>query len=343
MRFQILEIPKKLVTAIADTWRVDFQKLKENAITLDSECKLIKSLPVRLSIITGKIIANKLIYMDLKKFWKESTGGFILKRVLLAIIVIIVLVWGALFAVDFYTHHGEAEIVPDLRGLYVEEAQQILKSKGLYTQVIDSVYVRGKKLGTIIEQIPQANSTVKKNRPVYLIINSKQIRKIPLPAVTDVSYRQASAMLKAIGIEISSVQYTASEYKDLVVAVKYQGRTVAAGARIPEGSSVILVVGSGSGEGDCLVPSLKGLTLKEAEDEVLVANLVLGAVNYDVEPNGNEDEYVIYRQRPGTGHSVAEGSHIDVWLSKDKSLLNKTFDEDENENKNSNNTDEEFF
>lgn len=277
--------------------------------------------------------------MDFKKFWKESIGGFVLKRILLAIIIFVALVWLTLIGVDFYTHHGESEIVPDLRGLYVEEADLLLTNHGLYPQVIDSVFVRDKKLGTIIEQIPPVNSTVKRNRPIYLIINSRQVRKVPMPDVNDVSYRQADAMLKAIGLSVSSVEYSPSEYKDLVIAVKYRGQNIPAGARVPEGSSLVLVVGSGLGGESSLVPNLKGLALEEAREEALADSMVIGAIDYDVEPNENENEYIIYRQRPAAGRSVPAGTRIDVWLSKDKSMLNKTFEEEEEQVE----PEEEFF
>lgn len=278
--------------------------------------------------------------MDFKKFWKESLGGFILKRILLAIAIFVTLAWITLIAIDYYTHHGEVETVPDLSGLYVEEAESMLQNHGLYAQVIDSVFVRGKKLGTIIEQIPAANSTVKSNRPIYLIINSKQVRKIPLPDVNDVSYRQADAMLKALGLNVSSVEYSPSEYKDLVIAVKFRGRSIVAGTRVPEGSSLVLVVGSGLGEEGSIVPMIKGLSLEDGRQEALTGAMVIGATEYDVEPNGNEDQYVIYRQRPAAGKSVPAGTRIDVWLSKDKAMLNKTFEEDEEIQAES---EEEFF
>ncbi len=277
--------------------------------------------------------------MDFKKFWKESFGGFVLKRILLAIIIFVALVWLTLIGVDFYTHHGESEIVPDLRGLYVEEADLLLTNHGLYPQVIDSVFVKDKKLGTIIEQIPAVNSTIKRNRPIYLIINSRQVRKVPMPDVNDVSYRQADAMLKAIGLSVSSVEYSPSEYKDLVIAVKYRGQNIPAGTRVPEGSSLVLVVGSGLGGESSLVPTLKGLALEEAREEALAGSMVIGAIDYDVEPNENENEYIIYRQRPAAGRSVPAGTRIDVWLSKDKSMLNKTFEDEEEQVE----TDEEFF
>jgi len=111
------------------------------------------------------------------------------------------------------------------------------------------------------------------------------------------------------------------------------------GTRIPEGSSVVLVVGSGMGNSQAMVPAVKGMGLDEATQEALSASLVIGAVEYDVPPTGNEAEYVIYRQRPAAGTSLSTGSRIDVYLSKDKSRMKEVFEED----KKKEDTDEQFF
>jgi len=279
--------------------------------------------------------------MDIKKFWKETFGGFVLKNLLIAIGIVVALSWIALIGVDFYTHHGESETIPDLRGMYVEEAEVLLAKKGLYPQVIDSVYVRNKKLGTIIDQIPGANSSVKTNRPVYIIINSRKVHQVSLPEISDVSFRQADAMLKSVGLNYSNVEYAPSEYKDLVIDVKFHGRSILPGTRIPEGSSVVLVVGNGLGESDSVatIPSIKGLKLEEARQRIQSASFVMGAVNFDVPASNDEDKYVIYRQRPAAGTSLPAGSRIDIYLSKDKSRVNETFEED----KKKEDTDEQFF
>ncbi len=276
--------------------------------------------------------------MDFKKFWSESLGGFILKRILLATIILVALSWITLYLVDIYTQHGETEKVPDLSGMYMEEVDVMLKNHNLYAQIIDSVYVKNKKLGTVIEQIPTAGSNIKSNRPVYLIINSRQVRQTPLPEINDISYRQADAMLRAIGINVSNVEYTPSEYKDLVIDVKYGGQSISAGYRIPEGSYVTLVVGSGLGGEDILVPSLKGISIDEAKQQAIAASMVIGAIDFDIAPRGNESSYIIYRQRPSAGKLVPAGTRIDIWLSKDKEMLNKSFEEDETGKE-----EEEFF
>jgi len=277
--------------------------------------------------------------MDIKKLWNETLGGFILKNILIAIVIIIALAWSALIYIDYYTHHNESVTIPDLRGSYVEEAEIQLSKQGLFPQVIDSVYVPGRKLGTIIDQIPAPNSTVKMNRPIYLIINSRQIRQVALPDLSDISYRQADAMVQSLGFTVSSVEYAPSDYKDLVIAVKLRGRTILAGTKIPEGSTLVLVIGNGQGNVMTQVPFLKGMNLEDATQEAVTASFSVGAVNYDVPPKGNEGDYIIYRQVPSAGASAPAGSRIELFLSKDKERMNETFDEDKNETE----KEEQFF
>ncbi|HOL29708.1 MAG TPA: PASTA domain-containing protein [Paludibacteraceae bacterium] len=267
--------------------------------------------------------------MDFKKFWKESFAGFVVKNLLLAIAIFLALTWITLFIIDIYTHHGEAEIVPDMKGLYVEEAENILREKGLYPKIIDSVYVRDKKAGIIIEQVPPPKSTLKKNRPVYLIINSTQVQKVPVPEVIDVSSRQAIAMLQSVGLDISKIEYKPSEFKDLVIDIKYNGVSILPGTKIPESSSVVLVVGSGYGEGMFSVPSLKGMGLQEAKQAALSNSFVIGMVNFDIPPKGNDADYFIYRQLPKAGTSMPAGSRIDIWLTSSPAKLLEDKEEDQ--------------
>jgi beta-lactam-binding protein with PASTA domain len=262
--------------------------------------------------------------MDFKTFWKESTAGFIIKQILLAIIIVVVLAWVTLLLLDKYTHHGESVTVPDLQGLYQEEARNILEPYDLYPMVIDSIYVKDKPLGTIVEQIPPANSSVKKNRSIFLILNKREAKLIPFPEVNDVSVRQAEALIKSLGLNVSNIFYRPSEFKDLVIDVTYNNQHIEAGTRLPEGSHVDLIVGSGIGHSIATVPLLIGKSLKEARIEVVASLFIIGGVNYDVTPLDDEENYVIYKQNPVAGGKISEGSHIDIWLSKDKELIEQS-------------------
>ena len=272
--------------------------------------------------------------------WKKSFIVYIAKHIIAAVVILFVVGIAVLWWINSYTQHGKTEVLPDLRGMYVEEAEAILKKTELYSNVVDSMYVSGKPLGTILEQTPPAGSTVKRNRPVYLIINSREVRKIPLPDVNDVSFRQADAMIKSVGLQVGSVQYVPSEYRDLVLSVTLGGETISAGTRLPEGTAVTLVVGRGLSEGESsYVPSLIGLTLDVARQKIASSSFVVGAIEYDVNSSGNAQEYFIYDQHPNDGTSLLKGSRIDIWLSKDSTLLDSRF----RKNNRRQLDDEEFF
>ena len=128
-------------------------------------------------------------------------------------------------------------------------------------------------------------------------------------------------MLRSVGLNVISVRNVPSEYKDLVLELQYNGRTITPGARLPEGSSVVLLIGNGLGQPSGEAPSLIGLSLDDATTELSGDSLSIGTVEYDEVPNGNESDYVIYRQQPSAGSPVSEGATVDVWLTTDKGKL----------------------
>jgi beta-lactam-binding protein with PASTA domain len=266
--------------------------------------------------------------MDFKQFWKNSWAALIVRHFLLAAIILFIIIFITLKGLDIYTHHGEAERVPDLRGKYTEEAEILLASQGLTYQIIDSTYIRKQPQGIITEQTPEPGSFLKKGRPVYIIINKKAEQKSLLPNIIDLSYRQAEAMLKIAHLQINEIIYEPSEFKDLVLDVRLNGESIAIGTQLPEETAVDLVIGEGIGQEMVYAPLLIRKNLTDIRNELLEIGLVVGAINYDVNPDGDEDTYYVYQQSPEAGQQIASGSRIDLWMSKDK---NKTADSKQEE------------
>lgn len=61
-------------------------------------------------------------------------------NLLLAVVVTCGLIYGALKWLDHYTRHNEAVVVPDVKGLKIEEAAEFFKNNNLRYNVIDSVF-----------------------------------------------------------------------------------------------------------------------------------------------------------------------------------------------------------
>ena len=82
----------------------------------------------------------------------------------------------------------------------------------------------------------------------WLDIHTHHGESVVVPDVADnSSLRQAQAKLLNAGFKLNQVQLVNGE-KDWVYGVKYQGRQLAAGEKIPLGASLTLMVGDGSGD-----------------------------------------------------------------------------------------------
>jgi len=222
-----------------------------------------------------------------------------------------------------YTHHSEVISVPDVTSLTVDEAAVFFEKKGLRYKVVDSLHMKSRLPGAILEQKPDPGSKVKHNRFVFLTINASSDEKISMPDVKDYSQRQAVATLQAVGLRVADVEYVPSEFRDLVLDVRYNGRKIYTGSQLPKGSYITLVVGQGESHGEILAPSLQGLTLNEAVDAAHMKSLNLGDIHYDVTPANTEDAkmYKVYRQDPVSGSPVSIGKKIELWMTTDVTLI----------------------
>ncbi len=243
--------------------------------------------------------------------------------VVAALLILFVLYKCTFSWLNSYTNHGQEIVVPDLSGMTPLEAKQLLAKQTLKCEVIDSVFMKGKSLGAIVEQTPSPGDKIKADRTVYLIVNSSSIRKVILPDVHEFSLRQAEAMINSVGLKVDSVVYVPNEYKDLVQYVKQNKLEVQPGTRIPEGSSVTLYVGRGLANETLEVVSFRKLNEEQALLKAHSAFLNIGKVIYDVQPKDDADkaQYFVYKQVPATGSSVNVGGSVDIYLSKDPSVL----------------------
>ena len=111
--------------------------------------------------------------------------------------------------------------------------------------VIDSMYIDTMSPGVVLDQVPRAGSAVKSGRTVYLTINALSPRKVTMPELKNLSYRQAEAIVKGLGLSAPQIIYWNSEYKDLVLNVMVAGRPVEAGDKLTVTARVVFAVCDG--------------------------------------------------------------------------------------------------
>ncbi|MDR2385287.1 MAG: PASTA domain-containing protein [Tannerella sp.] len=166
-------------------------------------------------------------------------------NILGALLLLCLIVYIVLKCVDIYTNHNKAVIVPDVRGLQIEVAEPFFKKNMLKYVLVDSIYSKEAAPGSIVEMIPGADSKVKKNRVIYITVNAKTEKKIAIPDVADISYREAFALLHSRGFSDIEYKYVLGTYKDLTIGVQYGGQMIQSGTKVPVSAKLILVISDG--------------------------------------------------------------------------------------------------
>ena len=181
---------------------------------------------------------------------EESIGSKLLKNVYvknigLMVLIFIGLILAVLWGLNIYTKHGDYVVVPSLKGMQIEEASRVLSNLDLRYEIVDSVFKKGGKPGTILEQVPKDNSKVKDGRTIYLTVQARGEEMAAVPDVVDASLRQAEALLGALGFSHISVREVEGEFENLVLGIEYKGVTVKPGQKLPKSAALILKVGKG--------------------------------------------------------------------------------------------------
>lgn len=171
-----------------------------------------------------------------------------LKQLGFMLLFLFVLISGLLMWLDSNTRHGEQIAVPDVSGLRLEQAISVLDERKLAYAILDtSSYNPNFPYETIIEQIPAPDALVKQARKIYLSINRSGYKMTPLPDVVGKTLRQAEPALRSAGFEVGQLTYKKYIAENEVLAIKFRGRNLKQGDRLPLTSIIDLELGDGTG------------------------------------------------------------------------------------------------
>lgn len=247
----------------------------------------------------------------------------LLRHVLLALVLAIVGFFLLTNWLRSYTRHGDYIEVPDLSSYSLAEVEEELVAIGLGFEVIDSgLYNPEFPRGAVVDQLPVAYSSVKQDRVIYLTINPRQTKKIPIPDLIDKSKRQGFSYLESVGFKVGELEYIPDVARDVVLKMKVNGKEVEVGQLFPKGTRVDLVLGMGLSDEKIAVPWLMGLTIEEARVYVRTFGLNPGAVTWDEEIEDSTSARV-YRQypEPSLKKVIRMGGQIDIWMTSDTSKI----------------------
>lgn len=184
--------------------------------------------------------------MKFKEFFSFKSNKFFWVNIVVMIATVVLLIFVTLKGLDIYTRHGEAVVVPDVKGMDITEAAMMFRNNRLQYEVSDSAYVKNKPAGCVLEVNPPVGQKVKEGRVIYITINTLSVPLRPVPDVADnSSVRQAQAKVLAAGFKLAENEVIQGE-KDWVYGVKYNGVALRPGDKAPLGATLKLIVGDGS-------------------------------------------------------------------------------------------------
>jgi eukaryotic-like serine/threonine-protein kinase len=234
-----------------------------------------------------------------------------------------------------YTGHGSSVEIPDLKGKTLREVSNLLGRKDLRYEIRDSVFSLETAPGTVLDQFPKHGMKVKENRIVFITLCAVSQKLIPMPQLTDISYRQATNLMESAGLIAGKIEYKPSEFPNLVLDQRVNGRTISTGEMVPKGTVIDLVIGSTSDGATSEVPNLFGRNLSEAQLILQEALLNEGTITYDsIITDDEKAKCLIWKQSPDPAEifEVAKGTSIDIWLTNDPTKLQAKPETDKPEN-----------
>ena len=246
---------------------------------------------------------------------------------LLAVLVLsFLLFFSILQLLGVITNHGKYLSVPSVVGKKTTEAIKFLEDKGFEVIIQDSVYTDTAKMGIVLKQIPDPNSTVKINRTILLTVNRVTLPLIDMPALKGKSLNFALEILKRSHLVLGDTTFRPDFMQGSVLDQLYKGNEIKSGTKVPWGSSIDLVIGSGLNQAPILVPDLTGLTFEEAKIILDENGILLGALVPDPGITDTAAAF-IWKQSPPRYDDqkapvyIQSGQLMDLWISVELKVL----------------------
>ncbi|MBA4198548.1 MAG: penicillin-binding protein [Chitinophaga sp.] len=254
-------------------------------------------------------------FITSKPLWVNILAGIVIA------ILLILIFFGLLSSI---TGHGKYQKVPSVLAQNIDAAKLTLMNAGFTVEVTDSVYDMSVGALSVVRQSPEADALVKAGRKIFLTINRAVPPQVEMPNLVGFSYRSAEMYLVTLGLKVGDTSYRPDIARNAVLEQLYNNQPIKAGAKLPLGSTISFVLGSGEGSGELLVPDLVGLTYEQAKGQLQTLNINIGSV---VLVNGVTDSanafivkqnppvYIETENNTKTLNKIKPGQLIDLYLS----------------------------
>lgn len=213
-----------------------------------------------------------------------------------------------------YTRHDDFVLVPDVRNYVAADATDNLERRDLRAEVVPQRFNPGLPRDAVIDQSPSPGSHVKPGRRIYLTVNTGEQVMIRVPRLEDLSVREATSRLAAIGLRAGEVRPDTipSPYANTITR-----QDPAPGDSLAQGATVRLWYSTGLGASYVTMPDVTGMTVTEAEPVLLANRLRFVVIGGDEVDDG---EMRIQRQSREPGTRVREGFEIRLFVGDEEEI-----------------------
>lgn len=234
---------------------------------------------------------------------------FLLSAVLAAIVCAVFLFnW---VIMPMVVRRGDLVPAPELVGLSLLEARRAAGECGLSVRVDSERPHAAYPPGSVAEQLPAPGVDIKRGRTVAVVLSSGQDIKA-VPDLRGLTARQAQLDVEGVGLVVGDVVQV---HTDRVEKGRVVGTDPSAGAVLPAGGSIRMLVSLGIGPVELIMPSLVGRTPEEARLIAEGLGLVVRSVSYE---RGRSRFFrdVVVVQNPVAGSRVTSGEGVTLRVGK---------------------------
>ena len=199
---------------------------------------------------------------------------------------------------------GREVSVPQLTGKTKEEAEEILKSRGLKLRVSTSRFSSDVAEGRILEQNPPSGTRLKVDRTVKVLLSLGE-RRFAVPNLIGTSVRAAQLTLSQRRLTLGDTLYTHTSEGDPSTVV-YQSPK--AGTQEGSDPTVSIMISLGAPSEYFIMPDLIGKPAELVASRARNEGFKLGKVNYRKYPG--VESGVVIQQKPQAGYRLSKSDFI---------------------------------
>jgi len=252
--------------------------------------------------------------MSLRQFVFSKT---FIKTILVVGVAWVLILGGSMLFLQFNSRPWSERHIPYLVGMPMDSAYMVIEDLALLPIHLDSVYSASAIPGTVLEQSPPAESSVKSGRPVYLTT----FRIIPPQERITVYEGQDAGLARNIlerkGFIVEEREEPNVILDGKVVRVESNGVLLSPEDRRKRNSKIILFVGKSSLR-SVRIPWLSGLNLVDASEKLTESSLSIGYVEFgdSVVTSQDSARAIVVRQYPSSSSGVVKaGTSVDLILN----------------------------